>query len=390
MDKALDWAHDLIKLAMADPLLLNAATLIGGLVAVGTIIGGLFAATRWLTGKLHQPRSPNPKLSAPPAADRSLTRYSARAVELLGREAALARLQGFLQADAGFAWMQIAGLGGQGKSRLGYELTLWAQDQGWQAGLLESADLAAFGEERWADWQPARPHLILLDYVIGREAAIKPLLQTLAARADGLRRPVRLLLLERQRWDHGGLAVANRSANRSANHATGPDLAPTLGTDGCAEWFLKLAERYDGNDPVLDATRWQALVLTDGPLSSGAAGPSQRIPPLQPDLLGEWFVLRGLRRGTARRRGPGPGLAPCPRADRRLPAAPVPGLPRPSDHRRPARARAAGCSRRAGPGPGDCHDHSESVFCTPALSGVDRARVDRGSAGGGWSGHEQS
>jgi len=421
MDSALGWISWLEEFAKAHKDLLEF------LIAAGSILGFLLLVPGLLKGKLRKPAAPYPRLSDPPVAERSLARYSTRAVELLGRDADMARLQAFLDCDRGFAWMQIAGVAGQGKSRLGYELTLRARDQGWRAGLLESGtDLEAFAEIR-ASWQPGQPHLIVLDYVVGRESQIRPVIQTLARRADELRKPVRLLLLECQRWDRGGLGALGRPA--------GPGLAPGVESEGRADWFVKLAERHDGNDPALDATRFedgvlelkrlepsdliaivrriaalegtgtalpdpaiaerlqridsagrplyayflgqtlaadgsagpgwsrddlldatlerdrgsrwqrflggsatclgdgtpaeriavvatiagglycaaaarrgliphadkdarlQALVLTDGPISSGVAGPGQLVPALQPDLLGEWLVLRAFAEG---------------------------------------------------------------------------------------------
>ena len=257
MDAAFGWIHWLEQFAAAHPALLNLltalATLVGGVAAVLAIFGSAFAGLKWLKGKLRKPKAPDPKLSDPPVAERSLARYGSRAVELLGRDGAMARLQAFLDCDGGFAWMQIAGVGGQGKSRLGYELTLRARDQRWRAGLLESGtDLEAFAEVR-ASWQPGQPHLIVLDYVVGRETKIAPVIQTLARRAAELRKPVRLLLLERQRWDRGGFGALGRSA--------GPGLAPDAGSEGRADWFVKLAERHDGNDTALDATRFEDGVL---------------------------------------------------------------------------------------------------------------------------------
>lgn len=41
-------------------------------------------------------------------------------------------------------------------------------------------------------------------------------------------------------------------------------------------------------------------------MSSGASGPSQQIPALQPDLLGEWFVLRSIRPGLPVAAAPDP------------------------------------------------------------------------------------
>jgi TPR repeat protein len=386
-----------------------------------------------LSAWLRKPKRQDPTFSNPPSAEGSLIRYNARAIELLGRGGAMEKLRAFLLADEPFLWMQIAGVGGQGKSRLGYELILWAQQRDWRAGLLDTPELQGFAPH-WPSWQPRQPHLLVLDYVIGREEEIKPVLQSLSKRATALRRPVRLLLLERQRWDWGGLPILDRSGGQS--------LGPSRGNQGRAEWYLKLTERYDGNDPLLQATRYKdgllelehleqqdlvaivcriarlansseialsddiiakqlqhidadgrplyayllgqaladgadpsggtsgpgwrrddlldnrlhrdqgsrwrqqlnqdtpclgdgsdaerlaviatiaggldcaaaaraglpipahdaatrrrALILTDGPLGTGPSGPSQQIPPLQPDLLGAWFVLRAFDQG---------------------------------------------------------------------------------------------
>jgi hypothetical protein len=130
-------------------------------------------------------RLPESKLSVPPVAEQRLTRCSTRAVERLGRGRAMMRRRAFLACEGGFAWMQIAGVGGQGKSRLGCELTLRARGQGWPAGFLESGQDPAACGDAWACWRPRQPHLIVLDYVIGREAQIAPVIQTLAPSIQG-------------------------------------------------------------------------------------------------------------------------------------------------------------------------------------------------------------
>jgi len=243
VDAVLDWLRRLEDLAVRHEGLLVLIATVAAVLALLPLLKPLFKR-----GRRHRPADPT--LSNAPLADGSVTRYSARAVELLGREEAMDRLRAFLGCDGGFAWLQVAGVGGQGKSRLGWELILAARDDGWQAGLLERVDLDAFAEH-WATWQPGRPHLLVLDYVIGREAAIKPVLQTLAGRAAELRKPVRLLLLERQRWDRGGLGALTRAGDGGRG----------LGFDGRAEWFLALAERPDGNDPRLETTRFEDGVL---------------------------------------------------------------------------------------------------------------------------------
>ena len=234
----------------------------GALAFVGTVaaVVTLFAnplgrLTVRAVGWFRRAESPQPTLSDPPMGDAGLARYSRRAVALLGRDAELSRLLGFLQCRRDFAWMQIAGAGGHGKSRLGYELMLWARDNGWRAGLVEAADMEAF-KGHWPAWQPRRPHLLVLDYVVGREPSIKAAMQALAARAGSLRNPVRILLLERQRWDRGGLGALGSMGLAGASVAH----------NGRAEWFLALAERVDGNDPRLEATRFEDGVLELGRL----------------------------------------------------------------------------------------------------------------------------
>lgn len=187
--------------------------------------------------------------------DGGLARYSRRAVALLGRDDELSRLLAFLQCKSDFAWMQVAGAGGHGKSRLRYELMLWARDNGWRAGLVEAADMEAF-KGNWAAWQPRRPHLLVLDYVVGHEPSVKAAMQALAARAGSLRNPVRILLLERQRWDRGGLGALGSMGLAGAR----------VSHEGRAEWYLALAERFDGNDPRLEATRFEDGVLELGRL----------------------------------------------------------------------------------------------------------------------------
>ena len=215
-----------------------------------TVLGLFIAPVQRRLRKYLQPTLPGPVLSDPAQGDHGPARYSMRAVELLGRDAELSRLKEFLRCDRSFAWMQIAGAGGQGKSRLTYELTLLARGKGWQAGLVETADLAAF-RAKWLAWQPKCPHLLVLDYVIGREADIKAAIQTLAARSSELRKPVRILLLERQRWDHGGLGLPGSMSDGGAKH----------GFEGRAEWFLAIAERPDGNDPRLELTRFEDGII---------------------------------------------------------------------------------------------------------------------------------
>jgi hypothetical protein len=86
---------------------------------------------------------------------------------------------------------------GVGKSRIALEFCLAIRSE-WRAGfLIDEAD-----EPDWTRWQPALPTLIVIDYAAKDPDRTGRMLRALAARgADGgsapLRRPVRVLLLER-------------------------------------------------------------------------------------------------------------------------------------------------------------------------------------------------
>jgi len=201
----------------------------------------------------HEPSPDQPRLSPPPRIS-NVNYYGARSLEVLGRDHEFSRLISFLDADTPFTWLQLAGVGGQGKSRLALELTLHAKkEKDWAAGLLETEDLEEFGDA-WTHWQPSQPHLLVVDYVVGREDKIGPVFRKLARRTNEFRAPVRLLLLERQRWDRGGLGTIK--SDSTSHQALGMD-----GSGGRAEWFLKLAERHDGNDSALMDTRFESGVL---------------------------------------------------------------------------------------------------------------------------------
>ena len=186
-----------------------------------------------------------PRLTAPPEVQR-ISHYTRRAMRVVGRDVEWDRLQSFVEADKPFAWLQLAGVAGQGKSRLALELMLALREKNWLVGFLNDGDVAEFDEE-WREWQPSRPTLLIVDYVIGRDRSVGLILRQLARRNEELRLPVRLLLLERQRWDHGE-ALSAGSTER-------------LGLSGRAEWFVALTERHDGADAALSQTRFAEGVI---------------------------------------------------------------------------------------------------------------------------------
>ncbi len=176
------------------------------------------------------------------------THFSNRLIpQIIGREVELATLHRFVAQEPGFRWVQLAGSGGQGKSRMAYDLIAHVGDR-WNAGFLSKDDLDNFqgikGDYRsevWRCWQPTKPQLIIFDYVIGREAEIGHAMDQLANRHDQFDVPVCALLLERQQW--------NRGATR----------------EGIAEWFAALHERGDNqrirNDLSSPAFMFEAGII---------------------------------------------------------------------------------------------------------------------------------
>jgi Putative serine esterase (DUF676) len=126
--------------------------------------------------------------------------YTSRYTDFTGRDAEIAHINQFIHspAEGNIAWMWVKGEGGVGKSRLALEFCLaWHSD--WHAGFLNrDADAPD-----WARWQPRLPTLMVLDYATGDTEQLGKLLRGLCNRdaAHSLRRPVRLLLLDRNQKD---------------------------------------------------------------------------------------------------------------------------------------------------------------------------------------------
>ena len=186
----------------------------------------------------HQPALVNPDKTppvltvhapvAPNVQGASRFVYSSRYIPLLARDGEKAQLWAFLHAptQSNMAWMQVNGQGGVGKSRLALELCLaWQAD--WIAGFLnQDAD-----QPDWARWQPQLPTLLVVDYATSDPVRLGRLLRGLCFRGTErrLRRPVRLLLLDR----------LERSEQLS--EAIGPVTSPsTLSISACRQADLEL------------------------------------------------------------------------------------------------------------------------------------------------------
>jgi len=121
--------------------------------------------------------------------------YRQRLIPFQPRPVELDRLDAFLHDPQPFVWWGIVGEGGMGKSRLVQEVVQRCRDSGWEAGFLERGQEWMKNTHR--TWQPAFPTLIVLDYASERAADLLTLLAALHQRADQLRQPVRILLLDR-------------------------------------------------------------------------------------------------------------------------------------------------------------------------------------------------
>lgn len=119
--------------------------------------------------------------------------YSAEQIPFAGRSTELSRLKQFVSDRESFRWWVMLGSSGTGKSRLLLEFCKKLNDK-WARGWWTKDRSFDFDT-----WTPDRPHLLIIDYVIGREEEIGRLFDSILTRqqAGGLLNPVRIILLER-------------------------------------------------------------------------------------------------------------------------------------------------------------------------------------------------
>jgi hypothetical protein len=187
-----------------------------------------------------------PHLTVPESKEGNPNYYANAVLDVIGRGTEKQRLEDFLNCDKNVAWLQLAGVAGQGKSRLAFDLVKHAiDDLGWSAGFLEENGIRRF-KDKWLTWQPDKPHLIVFDHVVGREDDIKPILQDLSECQGDLPHNIRILLVERQRWD-------NRID--SDNSDAGSDIFGFR--ERKAEWYLNLCQNKNGSDTSLRNSRFE-------------------------------------------------------------------------------------------------------------------------------------
>jgi len=128
-----------------------------------------------------------------------------RSISLIGREAELASLHGFLNSDRFMSVRVLIGGGGSGKTRLALELCEKAQTNGWSAGFITSDELARFfDQQNLSTWGWNKPTLMVVDYAAQHAQQLRSWLDELSNRAESSQHPLRLLLLERHANSNDG------------------------------------------------------------------------------------------------------------------------------------------------------------------------------------------
>jgi hypothetical protein len=126
-----------------------------------------------------------------PVTAQSRMHFRAQRVPFIGQATQLESLEAFLNSEEPFSWWLITGEAGSGKSRLALEVCL-RHREAWKVGFLRENPRY----DRWAEWTPRHPTLIVADYCSLRYAELQAVVCSLADRELPAER-VRLLLVER-------------------------------------------------------------------------------------------------------------------------------------------------------------------------------------------------
>lgn len=184
--------------------------------------------------------------------------YYDRKAPFVGRDAALAALNRFIDDPAPLLWTSITGGAGVGKSRLVLEaLSLRRLTGGVEATFLPPS-AGWLTAKRYENWRAPVPTVLVIDYAGVSPELVRDLIDNLACRTDAqaLRAPVRLLLLDTQP-NQGEFALPNRikdSTERGRRAArvewsdadpTNLDLRPLSNTD-----LLTITALYRGDPPL--------------------------------------------------------------------------------------------------------------------------------------------
>ena len=171
----------------------------GGQEPLAGMIQALGRDTRGEFQRLSEDLKAEPPLIAPHASRRTMNNrlhYAHQIVEFVGRQAELAELTEFLapcgaSSGADFAWWLWTAPGGQGKSRLAFQLCK-TYGHNWRCGFLSTTPEF----EQWDKWVVDQPTLMVVDHVAYRAKQIGKAIVALA-RSVRVRAPLRVLVLER-------------------------------------------------------------------------------------------------------------------------------------------------------------------------------------------------
>jgi tetratricopeptide (TPR) repeat protein len=118
-------------------------------------------------------------------------------IDFIGRKQELADLRDFLapkpQAGCDFAWWIWTAPGGQGKSRLAFELCEEAYNDGWRCGFLSSTECF----HNWDVWVVAKKTLVIVDQIASRAKEVQRAICALSRNPANIRKSLRFLMLER-------------------------------------------------------------------------------------------------------------------------------------------------------------------------------------------------
>ncbi|MBJ7417360.1 MAG: hypothetical protein JHC88_18220, partial [Niveispirillum sp.] len=137
--------------------------------------------------------------------------YYDRKAPFVGRDAALAALNQFIDDPAPVLWTSITGAAGVGKSRLVLEALSLRRLTGGVVATFLPPSAGWLANKRYENWRAPEPTVLIIDYAGVSPELVRDLIDNLACRTgtQSLRAPVRLLLLDTQP-NQGDFALPNR------------------------------------------------------------------------------------------------------------------------------------------------------------------------------------
>ncbi len=183
----------------------------------------------------HRILPPGPKLKplSIPVGGEPGTLHSDRRVKFVCRDAEIRELETFLNGPQQVAWQLWLGAAGMGKTRLAFEFCCRVDRSSendpnhWVAGFL---DFRGVTTSDWSKWTPARPMLIVVDYVEEHAFEVSTFIEQMAQAAQIQTFPkMRFLLLNREREEDSKWYEVFRGSD---DHASWIDSTGFVTADG--------------------------------------------------------------------------------------------------------------------------------------------------------------